>query len=51
VEPWVQVIERLWDDPAFLAAEQQRCAGVAQRWHPDVLVPQFEALFSGLIEK
>jgi glycosyltransferase involved in cell wall biosynthesis len=51
MEPWLQVIERLWDDPAFLAAEQRRCASVAHRWHPDVLVPQFEGLFLSLLQK
>ena len=45
VAPWVAVIERLWDDPAFEAGHRERARAEARRWNGDALVERYEALF------
>jgi glycosyltransferase involved in cell wall biosynthesis len=49
VAPWAAAVERLWDDPATYRAEQDRCRLAARRWHPDELVPRFEAFFRDVL--
>jgi glycosyltransferase involved in cell wall biosynthesis len=45
VEPWVDTILRLWDDPA----EYERAARArAQRWHPDHLAPVYRDFFGSI---
>jgi len=43
--PWVEAIERYWADPLERDAERARCLDAAAAWHPDVLMPHFEAFF------
>jgi glycosyltransferase involved in cell wall biosynthesis len=43
VRPWLEIIERLWDDPAFYDVESERCRRAAAVWHRDRLRPRFEA--------
>ncbi len=45
VAPWVAVIERLWDDPAFEASHRERARLEARRWNGDALAARYEALF------
>jgi glycosyltransferase involved in cell wall biosynthesis len=45
VVPWLEAIERLWDDPAAYEAERQRCLGASEAWRPERLLPRFEAFF------
>ena len=45
VAPWVAVIERLWDDPAFEASHRERARLEARRWNGDALAERYEALF------
>jgi glycosyltransferase involved in cell wall biosynthesis len=45
VAPWVAVIERLWDDPAFEAEHRRRGLAEARRWESETLAKQYEALF------
>ncbi|MBA3560811.1 MAG: hypothetical protein H0W30_19715 [Gemmatimonadaceae bacterium] len=48
VEPWVETIIRLWDDPHEYAAASERARSHAQRWHPDRLAPIYREFFSNL---
>jgi glycosyltransferase involved in cell wall biosynthesis len=48
VAPWVAVIERLWDDPAFEAEHRRRALAEATRWDGDRLAQQYEEFFQSL---
>jgi GT2 family glycosyltransferase/glycosyltransferase involved in cell wall biosynthesis len=50
VAPWVEAIIRLWDDPAFLEQERQRCRVAAEPWRSERLVPRFEDFFNRVLE-
>jgi hypothetical protein len=50
VAPWVETIERLWDDPAFYAAESGRCRQAAEAWRPERLWPRFEEFFLRVLQ-
>ena len=45
VEPWVEAIIRLWDDPAWYQEQSARGSEQAQRWHPDRLRPLYAEFF------
>jgi glycosyltransferase involved in cell wall biosynthesis len=45
VAPWVAVIERLWDDPAFAAAHRERARAEAARWDDDRLAGRYVDFF------
>jgi glycosyltransferase involved in cell wall biosynthesis len=49
VAPWVAVIEKLWDDPAFEARQWDLARAEAKRWQPDRLCDRFEGLFQSYI--
>jgi glycosyltransferase involved in cell wall biosynthesis len=51
VAPWIETIERLWDDTAFYERESQQCQQVAEAWRPQRLLPRFEAFFQGLLPR
>ncbi len=51
VAPWVAVIERLWDDPAFEAEHRRRSLSEAQRWDGIRLADQYEKFFLSLVDK
>jgi glycosyltransferase involved in cell wall biosynthesis len=48
VDPWVEAVIRLWDDP--VAFDQQRRLALAEagRWRPEALEPQYARFFAGL---
>ena len=46
VEPWVEAIIRLWDDPALYEEQSVKARAEAQRWHPDRLRPLYAEFFS-----
>jgi hypothetical protein len=46
IRPWVETLERLWDDPAFYAAESERCLRAAGAWRPGQLLPRFESFLA-----
>ncbi len=48
VEPWLQIVERLWDDPEFYAAEQARARAAAESFRAEALAPLYEAFFRGI---
>lgn len=45
VRPWLETLERLWDDPGFYAAEQARALRAAEAWRPEQLLPRCEEFF------
>jgi glycosyltransferase involved in cell wall biosynthesis len=48
VEPWVETIIRLWDDPHEYTAACERAKRHASRWHPGRLGPIYREFFSNL---
>jgi glycosyltransferase involved in cell wall biosynthesis len=48
VAPWVEAIIRLWDDAAPRAEHQRRALVRAERWTPEVMVPEYDAFFRDL---
>ncbi len=46
--PWVAMIEKLWDDPAFEQRHRRLALKEAERWAAEKLVPQYERFFDGL---
>jgi glycosyltransferase involved in cell wall biosynthesis len=48
VQPWVDTIIRLWDQPGFYAESCQRAHARAQAWHPDRLGPMFQDFFANV---
>jgi glycosyltransferase involved in cell wall biosynthesis len=49
VEPWIDAIIKLWDDPAAWEDEHQRSLAAAQAWLPERLLPLYEELFTRVI--
>ncbi len=45
VEPWVEVIIRLWDDREFHEMLSERALREAQRWRPELLRPLYAEFF------
>jgi glycosyltransferase involved in cell wall biosynthesis len=41
VEPWVELISRLADDPSFYRAESERAAAAGARYRPDLVARQY----------
>ena len=48
VEPWVEIIIRLWDDQALYQERIRLARQEALRWHPDRLRPLHAEFFSGV---
>jgi glycosyltransferase involved in cell wall biosynthesis len=48
VAPWVAVIERLWDDPAFEARHRAMAKAEARRWDIERVAQQYVAFFESL---
>ncbi len=44
VAPWLEAIERLWDDPYWEDEQRRRAFKAALRWEERRLVPQYEAV-------
>ena len=51
VAPWSKVIEQLWDDGAYHAAEGERSRRAAETWRPERLGPRFEEFFLQVMQK
>jgi glycosyltransferase involved in cell wall biosynthesis len=45
VAPWLEVIERIWDDPAFEAEARARALAAARRWDPARMGAEYESYF------
>jgi glycosyltransferase involved in cell wall biosynthesis len=50
VAPWVAVIERLWDDPAFEARHRALARAEAKRWNGEPLSEQYQQFFEGVVD-
>jgi glycosyltransferase involved in cell wall biosynthesis len=50
VEPWIEVIERLWDDPEWEAAQRARARAAASWWDEDRVVEEYLDYFRSLAE-
>ena len=48
VEPWVQAIERLWDDEAFYGQQSEKARRQAERWQPERLRPVYAEFFGNV---
>jgi len=48
VSVWVEAVIRLFDDPAYYAAQRRRCLAAAEVWRPERLAARFEAFFRGV---
>ena len=50
VAPWVAVLEKLWDDPAFEARHRALARVEAQRWDSRVVAERFESFFLSFVD-
>jgi glycosyltransferase involved in cell wall biosynthesis len=48
VQPWVETIIRLWDDPAWYHEQSIEARKQSQLWHPDRLRPRYAEFFRGV---
>ena len=48
VEPWVNAIIGLWNDPGWYAEQSRRAVSETRRWAPEVLEPQYVQFFEKL---
>lgn len=48
VAPWSRAITNLWDDPTEYTSAATAARDAAAAWHPDVVVPRWEAFLSEL---
>jgi glycosyltransferase involved in cell wall biosynthesis len=51
VEPWIDLIIRLEDDPDFYRQESERAMEAAKIYHPDNLAPRYVDFFRGVLDK
>jgi glycosyltransferase involved in cell wall biosynthesis len=49
VQPWISVIERLWDDPAFESEQRHRSRAAALRWDAKRIAGEYERHFADVI--
>lgn len=48
IQPWVDRIIRLWDDPVEYLEASQRAHARAQTWHPDRIGPLYQKFFANM---
>jgi hypothetical protein len=48
VEPWIQAIVRLWDEPTFYADRSRQAHDAARRWSPELLTGRYLEFFGHL---
>lgn len=51
VAPWVEAIIRLWDDSESYERVSAAAQEGARKWHPDVLIPQWEMFLERLVAR
>ena len=49
VEPWIEVIERLWDDPAWEAEQRARALESSRRWDEGQVIDEYLDYFRSLV--
>ena len=50
VAPWIALIERLWDDPAFEAAHRQRALESGKRWDDGLITDRYQRFFEDTLK-
>lgn len=50
VEPWIKIIERLWDDPEWEAAQRTRAIEAAYWWDEDRVFAEYMSYFHSLAD-
>jgi glycosyltransferase involved in cell wall biosynthesis len=50
VEPWVEAVLRLWDEPAYYEEQRRRGQVAAAAWHPERLGPPYHVFLSGVVQ-
>ena len=48
VAPWLETLERLWDDQRWYAEQSQKCLAAAEKYRPELQLPAYETFFRGL---
>jgi len=48
VEPWIDVITELWDDPAHYRWQSQQALNAAAMYRPEVLAPRYVEYFRAI---
>jgi glycosyltransferase involved in cell wall biosynthesis len=51
IQPWVEAIVRLWDDPALYEEQCARARVEALRWHPDRVRPLYAEFFREVLAR
>ena len=51
VAPWVATIGRIWDDPAWEAAQRDRAREAARRWEPDAIAERYRDTFASIVRR
>ena len=51
VQPWIEVITRLFDDEGFYRAECEKARNAAKRFSPEVLAPEYVKYFLKIIAR
>jgi hypothetical protein len=50
VEPWIEVILRLWDKQVFYKDGHEMALMAGMAYHPDVLAPRYVEYFRTIVE-
>ena len=49
MEPWLELIVRLWDDQGFYEAEAARALAAADMYRPENLTPRYVEYFAQVL--
>ncbi len=49
INPWIETIERLWDDPAFEAQAREKAWEESLRWDPVALAKRYQEYFESIV--
>jgi glycosyltransferase involved in cell wall biosynthesis len=49
VEPWVQALIHLWDDPTHYAEHRSRALTETERWRPEIAEPPYVRFFEDVV--
>jgi glycosyltransferase involved in cell wall biosynthesis len=51
VAPWMAVVERLWDDPAFETTHRERARDAARRWDDALIAGIYQDFFESAVRR
>lgn len=49
IEPWIRLIIRLWDDPAYYGHASERCLAHAVRWEPGTISDRLDEILRSVL--